>query len=283
MRGLLFLVALSTSSLIACAVPGPEGGSDPSTTRESTATAVIVVERTSGPGDAVATRGDAVVARFVRVSQGVVDDPALRIAGVAADLPAPGTCFVPDESAALPSSAYSQGRVVELLDVGQLTVSSQLDGSAAKTTLLSPRSMPDPAGVVSGIFYSSRSADVFAPGSRVSLRSSGADLVEGFNVAVTAPREVNDVRVTSNAAGIDVAWDAADADPHDLVYVDVLSPAPQVVLRCTASDSGRVLLPTQAEEGQVAVHRVHRESFKAKGIEPGEVRFDVAKIVTFRR
>ena len=73
----------------------------------------------------------------------------------------------------------------------------------------------------------------------------------------------------------------------DLVYVDVLSPAPRVVMRCTSIDAGRILVPQGSiagiEEGQVAVHRLHKESFKAKGIEPGEVRFDVAKIVTFRR
>lgn len=148
--------------------------------------------------------------------------------------------------------------------------------------------MPNPAGVVSGVFYSSRAADVFAAGSPVSLRSSGgADLLEGFSVSVTAPRDVGDVHVASVASGLDVSWDAADADAHNLVYVDVLSPAPRVVMRCTSIDDGHLLVPhgsiSGIDEGQLAVHRLHKESFKAKGIEPGEVRFDVAKVVTFRR
>ncbi len=196
MRGPLFLVALCSSSLIACAVPGPDPGTDPARDgREATAaTAIIVVERTAGPGDAV--RGDAVVARFVRVSQGAVDEPALRMAGVAADLPSAGNCFVPNDN----PPAYSQGRAVELLDVGQVTLSGD---TSSKATMLMPRSMPDPAGVVSGVLYSSRSADVFMPGSRVSLRSNGgADLLDGFSVSVTAPRDVTDVRAVPSIAGL---------------------------------------------------------------------------------
>ncbi|HVH47106.1 MAG TPA: hypothetical protein VM925_32410 [Labilithrix sp.] len=273
---LLVLTAVSGSGLIACAVPAPEPtGTDPTS---STATAIVVVERTAGPGDA--TRGDAVIARFVRVSQGAVDDPALRIAGVAEDIPAPGACFAPSDN-----SPVIQGRSVELLNVGQVVLTSD---NAAKSTVLLPRSMPDPAGVVSGVFYSARSADVFSPGSRVSLRSQGGeDLLDGFAVSVTAPREVTDVHVAPTSTGLEVSWDPVDTDPHDLFYVDVLSPAPRVALRCTGVDSSHLVVPQSSiagiEEGQLAIHRLHKESFKAKGIEPGEVRFDVAKLVTFRR
>jgi len=275
---LLLIAAVSSSSLVACVGAAPESGTDSGAeTTSSTATAIVAVERTSGPGDAV--RGDAVIARFVRAKQGSVDDPALRMAGVVEDIPVPGACFAPSET-----TPVIEGRNVELLDVGQLVVTSE----DAKSTVLLPRAMPDPAGVVSGVIYSSRSADVFSAGSPVSLRSSGgADLVDGFSISVNAPRDVADVHVTSMASGLDVSWDAEGADPHDLVYVDVLSPAPRVVVRCTSIDAGRLLVPQSSlggiEEGQLAVHRLHKESFKAKGIEPGEVRFDVAKIVTFRR
>ena len=279
MRALLLIAAISSSSLVACVGAAPDANSDSGAeTTSSTATAIVAVERTSGPGDAV--RGDAVIARFVRVKQGSVDDPALRMAGVAEDIPVPGACSAPSET-----TPVIQGLSVELLDVGPVVLTS--DVSKGSTVLL-PRSMPDPAGVVSGVIYSSRSSDVFSSGSRVSLRSNGGtDLVDGFSVSVTAPRDVTDVHVTSVPSGLDVSWDAEGADPHDLVYVDVLSPAPRVVMRCTSIDAGRILVPQGSiggiEEGQVAVHRLHKESFKAKGIEPGEVRFDVAKIVTFRR
>lgn len=275
MRVSLLLCAVSSSVLVACVGATPEpGGGDPTS---SAATAIVEIERTVGPGDSV--RGDAIVARFVRVRQGAVDDPALRIAGIAEDVPLPGTCVAPSESA----GAIQGGRSVELLDVGQV----ELTGEGSKSAVLLPRSMPDPAGVVSGVFYSSRAADVFAAGSPVSLRSSGGADLEGFSVSVTAPRDVGNVHVTPVADGLDVSWDTTEADARDLVYVDVLSPAPRVVMRCTSVDDGHLLVPQGSingiDEGQLAVHRLHKESFKAKGIEPGEVRFDVAKIVTFRR
>lgn len=279
MRASLYLIGISGAGVIACAVPAPE----PTEATSSAATAIIVVERTAGPGEAV--RGDAVIARFVRVKHGTVDDPALRIAGVAEDVPPAGSCVSPADNALM-----IQGRAVELLDVGQVTLSSQPTEGALKSTVLLPRSMPDPAGVVSGVFYSSRSADVFAPSSRVSLRSGGGpDLLESFNVTVTAPRDLTDVRVATVPAGLDVTWDASEGvDAHDVVYVDVLSPAPRVVVRCAGADSGHLLVPSQdlrgsADDRQVVVHRLHKEAFKAKGIDPGEVRFDVAKIASFRR
>ena len=93
------------------------------------------------------------------------------------------------------------------------------------------------------------------------------------------------MHVTSSASGLDVAWDASDADARDLVYVDVL--APSFVARCSGSDIGHLALPSAVlsgiDEGTVSVHRVHRESFKTRGIDPGEVRFDLARAVAFRR
>lgn len=269
---LLLAGLLASSSLVACVGAAPEPTADPTS---STATAIVVVERTAGPGESV--RGDTVTARFLRVRQGAVDDPALRMAGVAEEIPAPGGCLTPSDA---PSTM--QGRSVELLDVGQVV----LTGEGAKSTVLLPRSMPDPAGVVSGVLYSStsRAADLFSPGSRVSLRSSGGtDLAEGFSVSVGAPREIGDVRVAPSAAGLDVTWDSGDADPKDVVYVEVTGPGQRGALRCTATETGHLVLPAALEDGQVAVHRVHKESFRAKGIEPGEVRFDVAKVVSFRR
>ncbi len=274
----LLLGVLSSSGLVACVgAPGSETNPtpDPTTgTTSSAATAIISVERTSGPGDS--TRGDAVVARFIRVKQGNVDESALRIAGVATDLPYPGMCFTPSEIT-LPS--MQAGRV-ELLDVGQVSLTQASDHNV----VMLPRAMPDPAGVVSGFLYSTRSNDAFASGARITVKSSGgADLLDGFSVSTATPREITDVRVVPVATGLDVSWDGIEADSSDLVYIDVLSPAPRVLTRCTAIDAGHFVLPTSLEDGQVAVHRVHKESFKAKGIEPGEVRFDVAKVVTFRR
>lgn len=275
-RSLVLVGILAAPSLVACAAGGAESSPDPSASQ--TATAVVEVERTSSDF----THNDAVAARVVRVKQGVVDDAALRIAGVGDDIPLPGgPCFVPADA-----PVAIQGRNVELLDIGQVTMAND---EGAKATVLGPRVMPDPAGVVSGYFYSARSADAFAPGSRLALRASGgADLADGFNVNVSAPRELEGVRAAFATDGsLDVAWDASDADPKDVVVADVLAPAPHVALRCTATDSGHLVVSGGAlasiDSGSLGVHRLHKESFKAKGIEPGEVRFDVAKVITFTR
>lgn len=270
MRSLIISGALAT--LVGCTVGNPDLP-DAEAQASTSASAIIVVER--GHGRVPAEGGDAIVARFVRARQGAVDDLALRTAGVQ-DLPAIGTCVTSFEGPASPA------RAVDLLDVGAVTFDS---------TVLLPRSLPDPAGMVSGYFYSARSSDAFAAaaggaGSRVSLRASGgADLPEGFAVSLAAPRELEGVHASPTANGVDVTWDATDADARDFVYVDVL--APNVVARCSGTDVGRLSLPTSVlgavEEGSLSVHRVHREAFKTRGIDPGEVRFDLARIIAFRR
>ena len=278
---LLLTGALASLTAIGCVAP-PEDRPD-AEAATTTATAIVVVERTTGPGDAV--RGDAVIARFVRVRQGSVDEQALRIAGAAWDLPAAGACVAAAQDTAQPAL---QPRSVDLLDVGVLTTST-LDGSynAAKSTVLLPRSMPDPTGVVSGVFYSARSAEAFTPTARLQLHTSGGpDMPEGFRVDVASPHDVGDVRVTSAPSGLDIGWDG-DTASSDLVYVDVIGQSSRLVARCSALDVGQLSIPAASlgaiDEGTVSVHRLHRESFRAKGIEPGEIRFDLARVVAFHR
>jgi hypothetical protein len=276
---------LASFTALGCVAP-PDDRPDAEAT-STTATAVVVVERTTGPGDAV--RGDALIARFVRVRQGVVDEQALRIAGAAWDLPALGTCST--AAAGGDTQPALQPRSVDLLDVGALTV----DGSyAPKSTVLLPRSMPDPTGVVSGVFYSARSVEAFTPAARLQFHTSGGpDMAEGFRVDVAAPRDLADVHVAFASGGgssLEVTWEADPAaavasEGRDVVYVDVLGPSSRLITRCATLDVGQFTVPSSAigtlEDGQLAVHRLHRESFRAKGIEPGEIRFDIARVIAF--
>jgi hypothetical protein len=295
---LLLTGALASFTALGCVAP-PDDRPDAEAT-SSTATAVVVVERTMGPGDAV--RGDAVIARFVRVRQGVVDEQALRIAGASGfdrDLPAVGTCST--AGAGAEAQPALQPRSVDLLDVGVLTVDGSYNAapianvaSAGKSTVLLPRAMPDPTGVVSGVFYSARSAEAFTPAGRLQFHTSGGpDIAEGFRVDVPSPRDVADVHVaftgaTGATSGLDVIWESdAASEARDVVYVDVLGPSSRLVARCATLDVGQLSIPGSAvgtlEDGQLAVHRLHRESFRAKGIEPGEIRFDIARVIAFHR
>ena len=289
---LLLTGALSLGSLAStgCSIAATPDGPDAAEQTSSTATAIVVVERTTGPGDTV--RADAVIARFVRVRGHEVDDQALRIAGISSpdrDLPALGTCSTGETQV----HATLQPRSVDLLDVGVLTLGDRdvpAEQARAKNTVLLPRTMFDPTDGVSGVIYSARSTESFTPSSRLQLRTSGGpDLPEGFLVNVASPREVEAVRVTATpASALDISWDVSDADDaRDLVYVDVTSATAHLVARCTTADQGHVVVPSSLlgslEEGQLSVHRLHRESFRSKGIEPGEIRFDVARVVTFHR
>ena len=146
MRSLIITGSLITLAGCSAGYDVPDAEAQTSTS----ASAVIVVER--GPN------GDAIVARFVRARTGLVDEQALRTAGVQ-DLPAIGTCVTSFDGPATAAKA------VDLLDVGAVTFDS---------TVLLPRSLPDPAGMVSGYFYSARTSDAFAAAtSRVSHRASG--------------------------------------------------------------------------------------------------------------
>lgn len=129
-----------------CTVPSSSDNPDAEAIAQST-TAVVVVERTTGPGEAA--HADNVVARFVRVQQGIVDDQVLRVVGAADDVPAPvpamGTCTAVDpdytESFEGRSSAARTPRGTTLLDVGAVALEDSKT-SGAKGTELLPRMMP---------------------------------------------------------------------------------------------------------------------------------------------
>jgi hypothetical protein len=272
----------------------------------------------TGGGAAETVRGEA-VARVVRMRSGPVDEDALRLVGGAVDLPALGTCTALGASrdgsgssssgAASGSGSASPMRVMSLVDVGAVT----LEAGGVKTSL-APRQLPDVADLVSGVVYTARPGDGAIParGSFVVRAAGSADLdVAPFVVDAIAPGEPTDLRISGqdarSAAGValvpnaaaEVTW--APGGTEDVVYVDILPSAVTMTVtantlgasgagpvRCVFADAaGRGALPASAlaafEDGTLSVHRLHRESFHAHGIEPGEVRFDFARAVAFSR
>ena len=268
MRLPLLATTLLGSFALGCGISASPDA--PDAEASSSTTALVVVERTTGPGDAI--RGDAVVARFVRV-RGALDDGALRLAGVPQDLPAVGTCASNTNMEAVAPSP----RAVDLLDVGSLSVDDRELGQ---------RVMPDPAGIVSGVFYTKTASETFVPGKPLVLRATGGrDVGEAFTANALAPRELEGVKVVANGGSVDVVWDVAvdEKSAGDRIAIDVLGPANRLVTRCTTTDVGRASVPAAADEGQIVVHRVRVEPFSARGVDRGEIRFDLARVVTFRR
>ena len=234
----------------------------------------------------VATRSSLASSASARAT---VDEQALRIAGAAWDLPAPGTCVAAAQDAAQPAL---QPRSVDLLDVGVLTIDARSTAhtpprrapscsrarcripqasSPASSTPHAPPRLSRPRRACS----STRAAVPTCP------RASGSTWRHRATSVTCACRPR---RAASTSAGTSTRL---PSDARDLVYVDVLGPSSRLVARCTALDVGQLSVPATSlgaiDEGMLSVHRLHRESFRAKGIEPGEIRFDVARVVAFHR
>ena len=275
------LVALLAA--VGCSAPVAASSEAADAEATSPAAAIVVVERTSGPGDG--TRAEA-IARFVQMRSGTVDEQALRMIGAAVDFPALGACAQVGRG-----WGDAPARAVKLADVGGIS----LEANGVKTSLAA-RQLPDVADLVSGVVYTGRGENALVPQARYSLRSTGTTEVEAFEVLTTAPAEPSDVRVASQdgralvvltpGAAVDVSWEPGATD--DLVYVDVASKdVGTPVMRCLFTDTGKASLASAAfgtvDEGTLSVHRLHREGFRVRGLESGEVRFDFARAVAFSR
>jgi hypothetical protein len=190
------------------------------------------------------------------------------------------------------------------MDVGALS----LDTDTAKTSLVARR-LPDVADLVSGVVYTARAKDddgiAFPVRGHYVLRAAGSpDLdVAPFAVESSVIGEPADVRIAglepragekllvSATRTVDVTWarpststtEAAESD--DVVYIDVSS-AGAATTRCLFADNGRATLTGSSfgdGDGTVTTHRLHREVFHARGIDAGELRFDFARAISFRR
>jgi len=231
--------------------------------QSTSVTGVVVVERASTGDDAV--RGEA-SARFVRL-RGAIDESALRLVGASLDLPLVGQCAQQRD----PTSARS----VVLLDVGAVSIEALGTGQHVG---LSPRQVPDVVDLVSGTMYSARIDETLVPSSSdVAVLVSGSADVPAFSVRAKTPDVPANVHVAAlDPSSLDLTWTAGSAS--DAIYVDVGT------LRCTFGDDGHAVIPVIPSDGEaVNVHRVRREQLSIPGLDGGELRFDFARTVTYRR
>ncbi len=227
--------------------------------QSTSVTGVVVVDRTVS-GDEAA-RGEA-SARFVRL-RGAIDDGALRLVGAGLDLPAIGECAVVRDQ--------TSSRSVELLDVGAISLES-----AGQRITLAQRQVPDVVDLVSGSVYSARIDESSVPSSAdVAVMVAGSADVPAFSVRAKTPDAPSNVRVTMGASNVSLDW----VGGNDFVYVDVGGS------RCTFGDDGHATIPASffADEGVVTVHRVRREKLSIPGLDGGELRFDFARAIAYRR
>jgi len=303
----LFSLFCAVAPALGCAgtVSGAPGTAD---AEIPTTHAVILVERTLDPTEG--SRAEA-SARFVRAAASSTAG-ALQTIGASLDLPPAGSCASVTSLVAGGAGALADGverALIELADVGSVSI----DTGDALGARLAPRRLPDVTDVVSGVVYA-RAADpsLFPAGVPYLVHVSGGPDLDPIDTSATAPADPADVHVVGEdgrggaelASGgpIDLDWPAGPSS-GDTLYVDV-RPSGGSGVRCVlapesdvagdASDSpaaGHASLPAASlfdehgafTEGTLVIHRVHRESFRARGLESGEVRFDFARSLVYKR
>ena len=265
-------------ALVGCA--GNVSGSPGDAEATTTTSAVVIIERAFDASEGSRAEGSA---RFVRVTAPGSVESALWAIGTALELPAPGAC-------ASLSALSGRGErsdstpAIELVDVGPVW----LEVGGMSTHLL-PRQLPDITDLVSGVVYA-RAADpaVLPTEADYVIHVAGGRDLSPFQVTARAPESPGALRisgestqgsVTLNGSTLEFSW-TPDAS-NDLFYVDARPDG----VRCVFDNSGRAAMSTAllGSAGTVIVHRLHRETLRAPGIDSGEVRFDFARSVGYVR
>jgi hypothetical protein len=277
---LVLLPAFPTALGCAGTISGASDGVDAEAS--TTTSAVVAVERTADSTEG--SRAEA-SARFIRVVAPSSADDALRAIGASLDLPASGSCA---SLTSLTSAPATQAPVVELLDVGSITL--QADGVE---TRLAGRQLPDVTDVVSGVVYARATDPSLLPTStRYAIHVAGGQGLEPFELTATAPGDPGDVRIagedvpgtlTATGASVDLSWPAEANLADDVVYVDVRPNGVRCVLDGATPGHGSVSTLFLDDAGTLVVHRLRREPLSARGIDSGEVRFDFARTIAYVR
>jgi hypothetical protein len=295
----LFSLFCAVAPVVGCAgtVSGAPGTGD----AETPAThAVVLVERTLDSTEG--SRAEA-SARFIRVA-GSAAAGALQTIGASLDLPAPGSCasVASLTAGAATASDGVERALIELADVGSVSI----DTGDAPGARLAPRQVPDVTDVVSGVVYA-RAADpsLFPAGVSYVVHVAGGPDLDPIDASATAPADPTDVILVGEdghggallpGGALQFDWPTGTPVGGDTLYVDV-RPLGAPGIRCvlTPGDDGAADAGSPAQshaevpaafllaEGTLIIHRVHRESFRARGIDSGELRFDFARSIAYKR
>jgi hypothetical protein len=304
-RGRRPLLSLFCAVAPALGCAGTVAGAPGTGDAETAAThAVIVVERTLDATEG--SRAEA-SARFIRVAESSAT-AALQTIGASLDLPPRGSC-ASVTSLVASASTLSEGAeraLIELADVGAVSIDT---GDALSR--LAPRQVPDVTDVVSGVVYA-RAADpsLFPAAVPYAVHITGGPDFDAIDASATAPADPTDVRLVgedghggaelAGGAPIEFDWPATASFGADVLYVDV-RPVAGSGVRCVlapdedpagdAGDAARAVVSAASlsddhgafTEGTLVIHRVHRETFRARGLDSGEVRFDFARTIAYKR
>lgn len=285
MRTAAFLFAVALFAITGCTTVEPAGVE---TGALSGSIGVLHIERSVGERAGPDGNGRTVLrAAFARY-QGIDGESVVRLlgSGSVADL---GTCALVESGDTL----GVENADVELLDVGALHVA--VAGTEAR---LSPRTFPDLASVLAGVFYAGDAA-LAMPEPEVDeyeLVAEGGVEVGAFDVVVPAPAAVAGVELLGadgtsalldgslteigRSGALTLRWDGED--PQDLVEIELVSGGE--TLACVAPDAGSFEIPVAElalldadPDARLFVRRVRLSPFDAPGIDVA-----VARIAALR-
>jgi len=267
-----FVCALLGLSAAACtgAVDGA-AGSDVAATSGSVG--ILRVQRTFDADPEVGARHAALGAAFARYHGIAGTDVAQLLGGGAAlDTDACTTSVAGGDGLGAPEAE------VELLDVGVIDVRL---GAAGAT--LEPRTFPELGSVATGVFYAGDGA-IVGPTHDGDIdyvfRAAGSADVAGFEVAITPPGDLAEVRLDGALAdlgptvwrgrGLELTWAAGDV--RDRVEIELRAGGDAVV--CAARDDGAFRIDALvaqalgvAPDARVVVRRVRVQGFDAQGVD----------------
>jgi hypothetical protein len=249
---------------------------------------VLHVERSGVDG----TGRTVLRAAFARY-HGIDGDSVLHLlgAGSAAEI---GSCVLADPADELAGvDVVDVDADVELLDVGALRVTV-----AHTEARLSPRTFPDLASVLAGVFYAEDAALAMPEPEVDEYRfvAEGGVEVGAFDVLVPAPAVVGGLELVgadgtsarldgslmeiTRSGALTLQWDGDD--PRDLVEIEITSGAQR--LACVARDEGSFRIGAEGvaaleadSDARLVVRRVRISPFDATGIDVAFARVAAAR------
>lgn len=275
MRTALALSILAVLGGCAVDVGASDGASDGSAALTGTV-GVLEVERQADGSSSEVGSAALITAAFARY-RGLREGDVLPLigTGVRADL---DTCVLVD-GAVGPVSLDSSMQDVELIDAG--TVEVRL---ADVTARLVPRTFPDVASVMAGVFYADEAVLPMPElGDAYVLRSYGSGQIGAFDLTVGSPEEVALEVIGDGVArdrSLELAWLAGDGT--DVVEIELASRGGSIA--CRAIDDGAFRVEPSMLAGLAAdsdaellVRRVRTRSFSVEGLDTAYARLAITR------
>jgi len=214
---------------------------------------------------------------------GVNSNRMLRLMGMGHILPSVGSCEVVDSST-LSVPALSGYERVELLDVGDITVTSK-----GKTQRLSRQAFPTVTDFISGVLYTTRDSPAsFTIAPDLVVRARGSVSVPAFTVSARAVDPPQQITIDGNPIGelarlntlsaFEVRWSKGRSG--DWVWLELTPTTGNKTLSCAFDDAlglGVVpgMLVNSIGEGRLMFHRLSVQDVTVGTFDKAEVRFDV--------